>query len=327
MISALWGEIDPKESTGSSSLSSEVAEFPPTVNQNEIQWPVQPAPAEDIEEVESEEEGTDLSDMLQAVAESAAPVKSQQLGEPDLTLAQRRAVLLQQYRTRPLVFLERYQAQLRPEHLGSFAHLRSDCRAQHYCREVEKRASNQAKRTRVRNHRYAALRALQQAGQYFSEDEMRAREPLLYEQYIGQYLSDEELLQRSAEGPAGGPQGLADLLLHSYQEGLIQSRLQQQQDTEDGAVEETEEEEEEEGHVSGEQQWEPSAEEKALLREEFVSRMHQRFLDGKDRDFDYSEVDDNPDYDNLDIVSRDEEERYFDEDEPEEDGEEDEEMQ
>lgn len=28
-------------------------------------------------------------------------------------------------------------------------------------------------------------------------------------------------------------------------------------------------------------------EEKALLREEFTSRMYQRFLDGKDRDFNY----------------------------------------
>lgn len=31
-----------------------------------------------------------------------------------------------------------------------------------------------------------------------------------------------------------------------------------------------------------------------------------------------STVDDNPDFDNLDIVARDEEERYFDEEEPEE---------
>lgn len=46
--------------------------------------------------------------------------------------------------------------------------------------------------------------------------------------------------------------------------------------------------------------------------------MHQRFLDGKDKDFNYSEVDDNPDYDNLDIVSRDAEDKYFDEDDEEE---------
>ena len=35
----------------------------------------------------------------------------------------------------------------------------------------------------------------------------------------------------------------------------------------------------------------------------------------------FSEVDDNPDYDNLDIVSRDAEERYFDEDGDEEEDE------
>lgn len=31
-------------------------------------------------------------------------------------------------------------------------------------------------------------------GQYFSEEQMRIREPLLYEQYIGQYLTDEEVM-------------------------------------------------------------------------------------------------------------------------------------
>ena len=34
-------------------------------------------------------------------------------------------------------------------------------------------------------------------------------------------------------------------------------------------------------------EWEPTAEEKAMLREEFLSQMHQRFLDGKDKDFNY----------------------------------------
>lgn len=33
--------------------------------------------------------------------------------------------------------------------------------------------------------------------------------------------------------------------------------------------------------------WIPDSEERLILREEFTSRMHQRFLDGKDGDFDY----------------------------------------
>lgn len=104
---------------------------------------------------------------------------------------------------------------------------------------------------------------------------MRMREPLLYEQYIGQYLTDEEVsfylsslftvrfgkcwvflsfssilqvLERSQEAmlddapgaSPGGTGGLANLLLNSYQERLIQNRLQEEQEREEGAQEEDE---------------------------------------------------------------------------------------
>lgn len=114
------------------------------------------------------------------------------------------------------------QASLKPSDLSAFAHVCSDPRAQHYSQVIQRRAGACADRTRVRNHRYAALRALQQGwsqqqqhissyllqtcsfcgnsalsyfqeGKYFSEEQMRSREPLLYEQYIGQYLTDEEV--------------------------------------------------------------------------------------------------------------------------------------
>ncbi|XP_028843052.1 coiled-coil domain-containing protein 97 [Denticeps clupeoides] len=257
---------------------------------------------------------TSLSSMIEAVEVSGIPVKSQQLGEPDLTRDERRRILLEQYQAKPLVFLERYRAHLKPEHLGAFSHLGSDCRAQHYCKEVQSCAASRAGKTKVRNHRFAALRALQEGGQYFSEEQMRVREPLLYEQYIGQYLNDEEILQRSQETMQAGPGGLADLLLNSYQEKVLQKRMQEEQEYEDAAEEESEEEDGDGKDGSTEKEWEPTAEEKVLLREEFISQMHQRFLEGKDKDFDYSEVDENPDYDNLDIVSRDAEERYFDDD-------------
>lgn len=112
---------------------------------------------------------------------------------------------------------------------------------------------------------------------------MRSREPLLYEQYIGQYLTDEEvmipqvpshvqltwfyfrsevffknlwlsqILERSQEAMQGNAEettgsstaGLAHLLLNSYQEHLIQNRLQEEQEREEGAEEEEEEEDEE----------------------------------------------------------------------------------
>lgn len=110
------------------------------------------------------------------------------------------------------------QASLKPADLSAFAHVCSDPRAQHYSQVIQRRAGDYTDRTRVRNHRYAALRALQrgrsnyssmlnldrhvvlvltvpplQEGKYFSEEQMRSRQPLLYEQYIGQYLTDEEV--------------------------------------------------------------------------------------------------------------------------------------
>ena len=57
--------------------------------------------------------------------------------------------------------------------------------------------------------------------------------------------------------------------------------------------------------------------EKRLLHEEFVSIMEERFIEGNDEEFDYSEVDFNQEYDSLVIRQRDEEEAYFDDELPE----------
>ncbi|XP_066204732.1 coiled-coil domain-containing protein 97-like [Saccopteryx leptura] len=309
----------------------------------ELSW--MPVPSRPLDEVEAVEgvprapdddplgaENTAVSAMLHAVAASRLPVCSQQQGEPDLTEQEKVAILGQLYHEKPLVFLERFRTSLREEHLACFGHLRGDHRADFYCAEVARLGAARPRtlHTRLRNRRYAALRELIQGGEYFSDEQMRFRAPLLYEQYIGQYLSQEELSARiPAHKPPtpGSPSTpacpLSDLLLQSYQERELQQRLLQQQEEEEACLEEEEEEEEEDSDKEVQspskdsEAWVPDSEERLILREEFTSRMHQRFLDGKDGDFDYSAVDDNPDFDNLDIVAQDEEERYFDEEEPE----------
>ncbi|XP_046691298.1 coiled-coil domain-containing protein 97 isoform X1 [Silurus meridionalis] len=304
--SEMWGEIDscvtpacptPCDKTGDEDKMDQYTSDPPDTSAH------------------IQNEGfSQLDAMISAIVVSGSPVKSQQLGEPDLTIEEKKHLLMEQYNTKPVVFLERYHTHLKPDHLEAFAHVRGDCRTQYYCTEVQKQASSSAKKTRVRNHRYAALRALQQGGQYFSEEQMRFREPLLYEQYIGQYLSEEEILQRSEDAMQNGPTGLSDLLINSYQEKELQKRLEEEQGRENCA----EQEEEEDDEAPTQSEWEPTAEEKAMLKEEFLTQMHQRFLEGRDKDFNYSDVDENPDYDNLDILSRDAEERYFDDDDEEE---------
>ncbi|KAM9346573.1 coiled-coil domain-containing protein 97 [Symphorus nematophorus] len=323
----MWGEIiEPPVKTQPSLCESESeskSSEEPATRSRRFNL-TRPADTQQDSQDVSQAESVCVKDMVEVIALSGSPVKSQQIGEAELSLQERREELLRQYRSRPLVFLERYHAFIKPQSLAAFAHVCSDPRAQHYSKVIQRRAAACTNRTRVRNQRYAALRVLQKEGQYFSEEQMRMREPLLYEQYIGQYLTDEEVLERSQEamqdsaqmGPGGGSGGLAHLLLNSYQERLIQNRLQEEQEREEGAQEEEEDEEDDDNNVQ-QQEGEPSPEEKALLREEFISQMHQRFLDGKDKDFNYSEVDENPDYDNLDIVSRDAEEKYFDEDDEE----------
>ncbi|XP_029475650.1 coiled-coil domain-containing protein 97 isoform X2 [Rhinatrema bivittatum] len=260
-----------------------------------------------------------LLNMLMAVAGSRVQIRSQQKDEPDFTLQQKLEMLLELYRSKPVVFLERFRKALQQEHLVCFSHLQGDYEVDFYCREISKSSLKKSDRTCLRNKRFAALQQLIQGGDYFSDEQMRSRDPLLYEHYVGQYLTDEEAVSLSS-GAVSEQHCLSDFLLNSFQEQTLQRRLHVQQEQEEACMEEEEEEDEEEDMQPELEDWVPDSEEKALLREELVTQMHQRFLDGRDRDFDYSEVDDNPDLDNLDIVTRDEEESYFDEEEPEEVG-------
>lgn len=305
-----WGELS-QTSIPSRPQEKETAESTPDVTSSDSSQAESPA----------------VSAMLHAIAASHLPVCSQQQGEPDLTEPEKVAILGQLYHKKPLVFLERFRTGLREEHLACFGHLRGDHRADFYCAEVARQGTARPRtlRTRLRNRRYAALRELIQGGEYFSDEQMRFRAPLLYEQYIGQYLTQEELNARTPapQAPRSSSPGtpaypLSDLLFQSYQERELQQKLLRQQEEEEACFEEEEDSDEEDQRSDKDlEAWVPDSEERLILREEFTSRMHQRFLDGKDGGFDYSTVDDNPDFDNLDIVARDEEDRYFDEEEPE----------
>ncbi|XP_069500503.1 coiled-coil domain-containing protein 97 isoform X2 [Ambystoma mexicanum] len=273
------------------------------------------ASPKDPYEAELSEDGL-LMDMLEVIANSKLQIRSQQKDEPDFTQQQKLEMLMEMYRTKPVVFLERFRKALKEEHLECFSHLAGNYEVDFYCQEIRKSSLKKVHRTRVRNKRYAALQELIKGGDYFSDEQMRLRDPLMYEHYVGQYLTEEEIMFINSKEMAEAT-CLSKVILNSFDEQSLQRRLHRQQEQEDACMEEEEEEDEEELTRAEEEDWVPDGDEKAMLREEFVSRMHQCFLDGKDRDFDYSEVDDNPDFDNLEIVTRDEEERYFDDEEPE----------
>uniref|UniRef100_A0A803XNA2 Coiled-coil domain containing 97 n=2 Tax=Meleagris gallopavo TaxID=9103 RepID=A0A803XNA2_MELGA len=183
----------------------------PTTHQ--IRLTTEPVPTPYRDPLDAEEDPplpmAAVESMLAAVAASPVRVRSQQQGDPELTAAERHRELRALFLRKPLVFLERFHGALRPEHLPCFAHLPPCYEVAFYCRQVRGRRRQSPEngatrwprrpgaRTRLRNRRYAALRQLIAGGEYFSEEEMRAREPLLYEHYIGQY--------RDAQTPLGTP--------------------------------------------------------------------------------------------------------------------------
>ncbi|KAM7004054.1 coiled-coil domain-containing protein 97 [Passerculus sandwichensis] len=199
-------------------------------------------------------------------------------------------------------------------------------------------------RTQLRNRRYAALAELIKEGDYFSEERMRLRAPGLFHHYIGRFR-DPKTPQNHPKTPQNHPKnhpknpqnfpknpknpeihpkmsqndpkvaeigpkvagngakmapGLRELLLTALEAG-------EAEDDDDDEEEEDEDEDEEQL---------PDEAEQELLRLEFTSLMHQRFLEGLDRDFDYSLVDAGGAAGALDLLSQDLEDRYFDEEEP-----------
>ncbi|XP_032939766.1 coiled-coil domain-containing protein 97 [Catharus ustulatus] len=161
-------------------------------------------------------------------------------------------------------------------------------------------------RTRLRNRRFAALQELLREGEYFSEERMRLRAPALFQHYIGRFRAPQKP-QNGPKIPQNGPkkpQNLQELLLRALEESEAEAEQQE------------EEEEEEEDEDDEDEERIPDAAEQELLRLEFTSRMIQSFLEGQDGDFDYSQVDENPELDDLELLSRDLEDRYFDEEEP-----------
>ena len=91
--------------------------------------------------------------------------------------------------------------------------------------------------TASKNRRLAYMRRLEKEGEYFSEDNMRSRAPLLWHEYIGQHEGEPV---QSHEG-----EQLHDTLLRAHDELRIRSQLEEQLMEQECQVSEEEEEEEE----------------------------------------------------------------------------------
>lgn len=281
--------------------------------------------------------------MMERIAHSSATVCSQQRGEPDLTIEQRVEHLAAIYHKSPSAFLSRFGVYMAEEDLRLFDE--ENFEENFYLKDIRKRLDPHRMHKVVRNRRHECMRRLMEEGEYFSERTMSLRNPLLFEHYVGQYMSEEERRAMELEEEQGQC-ALSAMIMFQMQQDR-RSRLlarQREKEHEEEIVHGVEdialpadshvcrdkdvfkaeeisaqpwgevvEEKPAEKHISNAL----AAEERAFLRQEFLSLMQQSFLDGKDKGFDYSAVDNNADYDNLDTRRQDEEETYFESEDPE----------
>ncbi len=261
---------------------------------------------------------SEFKDMLDALTRTDAIFKLQHKDEPDLSIEEKRDIASGLLSSNPGQFLFRFGRYLKPDHLLLFEQFRLDYAVDHYLNENAAAQTAPGRRRTAalsRNRRLAAVEDMMDEGDYFTELEMKKRDPRLYEEMVGKYMTEEEKLAlENSVGTSRDDQKLSTILTEHMM--LEQRRAVGATDAmanlgvQDDSDEEESEEDSREGGV------ELPVEEKKRLREEFRDIMVERFIGGKDDDFDYEGLDRNPRYTSDAIEEQDAEDAYFDAEDP-----------
>lgn len=137
--------------------------------------------------------------LLDCVAKSDGFFKSQQVGEPDLTFTEKREIagnLL--VKSLPL-FLERYWKFIKIEDVPYFDAYKSNYDVNFYVNEILMLNNTKTNKVRIKNRRYEALKRMVDEKSYFSDAEMKKRNPFLYDQMIGRHLTEKERMDAYKE--------------------------------------------------------------------------------------------------------------------------------
>ena len=297
-----------------------------------VSWSSCAASSSTVDQSETEIQGIRLTQaevsMFGKIVSSGCVIKSQQRGEPELSRSQLCDELIKCLHENPSSFLMRYGKYLDSDDLSYFDSVsgRNDYEVNFRVERLRKNLSQSSKSRskRVKNRRYECLRKLMKETSYFSEEEMRQRNPLLYDFYIGQYLSKEE---KERDERKNADMSLSSMILNQMDQNKTAEVLHSQRrseiaqllshdislDSSSGASK---------SKVKTLKAMELNSDpvvaerEKLMLRQEFLSSMQTHFLEGKDEGFDYSKVDMDENYDSIDMRERDEQDSYFDEEEP-----------
>lgn len=243
--------------------------------------------------------------MLERVAKSNAHFKHQQLGESDLTKTEKLQIAEEILNKGDNTFLSRFWQHLSLEDMDYFRERKNDYEVNFYLQEIRKNCNAHFCTNVVKNRRYEAMKKLEHDGEYFSEEEMKYRDPFLYEQLIGQFITEEEAQKMIDKSDLR-----FSTILLKHMDNMEEKELYKMEKEREECQVEEEDTSDEEEEIEDDTE-EISEEKKQNLRAEFTRIMKERFMAGEDRHFDYSSVDHNADYDDLDLLDRDEEEKYF----------------
>ncbi|CAG8584064.1 11120_t:CDS:2 [Gigaspora rosea] len=210
----------------------------------------------------------------------------------------------------PALFLSKWGRFLDKEQLMKFDRLRDDYEVNWHLNSIQSKTSSYSTLAASRNinptarhnklilnRRYKYLITKLDDTSYFSDEAMERREPLLYEDYVGQYITQEERYPPFADNV-----DLVDRILYDIESDQSNTTMMIDNLPENGSISINATNDIEGGQQnSTSKNIQISDEEKKQLRADLVDIMRERFFSGKDPDFDYDAVDFNEEYDDLDI--------------------------
>ena len=249
-----------------------------------------------------------LSSLINTASLSGGFFRHQQKDEPDLGLEEKQNIVQNLVQNKPAIFLQRFGKYLSEEQLEYFDELRTDnYELEFILAQVRQDQCRFIKGHKVKNRRYAALqKMIHENNEHFTEAAMKARNPLLHEQLVGRFMTEDE---KEEEGrPDMSNCSLTNIILEHMdlnKERDEKKRLKELEEEEEFDTDDESDQDEEEG--IGRQEGG-----REFLKQQFVKAAYQSFLDGKDSGIDYKIIDTDITLDDLDAEQRDQEERYFD---------------
>lgn len=246
--------------------------------------------------------------ILDRVVNSPAIFKSQQNNEPELTKEEKEKIANDLLEINHVKFLTKFGKYLDSNLLNYFID-NNNYELSYYIKRLNRYFDDKTREIDIKNRRYEALKELIEKGEYFSEVEMMRRNPLLYENLVGKYMTEQE--KKTRDNLDTKNITFVNLLLEKIDRDGIKNLRKYQEEAEDDVCEENDSDNDsdsDENDMKKNNKWgemsgdvdkhekdktresvfvEIDDEEQHMLRQEFTTHMYQSFLDGKDQDFDY----------------------------------------